>query len=237
MKEKDEKSNILVFAHRGASKEFPENTMPSFKRAAELGVDFIETDIHFTKDERFAVIHDDSIDRTTDGSGKVAGYTMHELKKFDAGYYFTKDNGKTYPYRGKGITLMSLEEMLDAFPGQRFNIDLKDKNPYQIRHFAEVIDKFNAYNRIIAVSEHYVNLNALRKMKPQIATSFSMREKLWLYFLYKSGFIFLNISFKSIFLQVPVPLSLFPLAISCLFWYIVYRKRSRFFPCFARDRI
>ncbi len=83
--------NILVFAHRGASKEFPENTLPAFKKAAELGVDYLEIDIRFTKDERFAVIHNDLISTTTNGSGMVADYTLDELKKFDAGYYFTDD--------------------------------------------------------------------------------------------------------------------------------------------------
>jgi glycerophosphoryl diester phosphodiesterase len=194
--------NILVFAHRGASKEFPENTLPAFKKAAELGVDYLEIDIRFTKDERFAVIHNDLISSTTNGSGMVADYTLDELKKFDAGYYFTDDRG-IYPFRGNGIRLMSLDEVLEAFPNQKIDIDIKDKNPYQIKRLIEIIDKYNAYDRIIAASKHFVNLKVLRKMCPQITTAFSIYETLYLYSFYKFGFLFLDISLNGSVLQIP----------------------------------
>jgi glycerophosphoryl diester phosphodiesterase len=203
MKEKDLISNTIVFAHRGASKELPENTLPAFRRAVELGADYIETDIRFTKDERFAVIHDESISRSTNGSGKVADYAMDELKEFDAGYYFTNDSGKTYPYRGKGIRLLSLDDLFEAFPKQKFDIDIKDKNTYQIKRLAGIIDKFNAYDRVIVASKYYNNLKAMRKICPQVTTAFSIYETLGLYALYKSGFLFLDIPFKGSILQIP----------------------------------
>jgi glycerophosphoryl diester phosphodiesterase len=202
--------NILVFAHRGASKEFPENTLPAFKKAAELGVDYLEIDIRFTKDERFAVIHNDLIGTTTNGSGMVADYTLDELKKFDAGYYFT-DNPGIYPFRGNGIRLMSLDEVLDAFPNQKIDIDIKDKNPYQIKRLVGVIDKYNAYDRIIAASKHFTNLKALRKICPKITTAFSIYETIYLYSLYKFGFLFFNIPFKGSVLQIPEMYSQFRL--------------------------
>jgi glycerophosphoryl diester phosphodiesterase len=202
MEEKD-KSATLVFAHRGASKEFPENTLQAFKRAAELGVDFIETDIRFTGDERFALIHDESIERTTNVRGNIADYSMDELKKLDAGYYFTNDGGKTYPYRDKDVRLMSLDELFEAFPDQKFDIDIKDKNPYQIKRLVEVIDKHNAYDRIIVASKYFANLKAFRKLCPQVTTAFSIYETLYLYSLYKFGLLFLNIHFKGSVLQLP----------------------------------
>ncbi|MFH0976699.1 MAG: glycerophosphodiester phosphodiesterase [Spirochaetota bacterium] len=196
-------SNVMVFAHRGASKNFPENTMPAFKRAAELGVDYIETDVRFTKDEKFALIHDESIDRITNGTGLVSSYTMDELKRFDAAYHFINDNGKTFPYRSQGIEMMSIDELLTAFPDLKFDIDIKDKNPSQIKRFVEIIDKYNAYDRVIACSKHYVNLNAIRRMCPQIITAFSLWEMMWIFFLYKCGFLFLDLPLKGNALQLP----------------------------------
>ncbi|MBN2402895.1 MAG: glycerophosphodiester phosphodiesterase [Spirochaetes bacterium] len=202
-KERDKPAATHVFAHRGASKEFPENTLPAFERAVELGVDYIELDVRFTRDKRFALIHDETIDRVTEGSGRVSDYSMDELKKFDAGYSFTSDRGTTYPFRGKGIMLMSLDELLEAFPEQKIDIDIKDKNPGQIKHLVEIIDKYNAYDRVVAASKHYVNLKALRKMCPQIPTGFSLFEMMWIFFLYKCGLLFLDMTFKGNMLQLP----------------------------------
>ncbi len=196
-------SDVLVFAHRGASKYFPENTLPAFRRAADLGADFIETDVHLTKDGKYVIIHDDTIERITDGQGMVSDYTMDELKRFDAGYNFTNDGGNTYPFRGKGVRLMSLEELLGEFPGQRFNIDLKNKKPEQAGAFIEVLRKFNAFDRVIAASWYCANLKALRNACWEIVTSFSSMEVLWIYFMYKSGLLFFKRSFRGSALQVP----------------------------------
>jgi glycerophosphoryl diester phosphodiesterase len=200
---KDKNIDVLAFAHRGASNEFPENTMPAFERAVQLGADFIETDIHLTRDKKFAVIHDDSIERITNGRGKVSGYTMEELKNFDAGYHFTKDDGNTYPFRGKGIALSSLDEILETFPGCKFNLDIKEKNPEQIKYFVNIIDKYKAQDRIITASKYLSNLNTVRKIRPGIATSFSVPETLGILFLYKSSLIFLKNKFRGISLQIP----------------------------------
>ena len=74
----------LVFAHRGFSAAFPENTMLAFQEAIEAGADGIELDVHLTKDEKIVVIHDETIDRTTNGSGEVRSFTLEELRHFDA---------------------------------------------------------------------------------------------------------------------------------------------------------
>jgi glycerophosphoryl diester phosphodiesterase len=200
---KTDNKRVLVFAHRGASIEYPENTMPAFKKAVDLNVDYIETDTHLTRDNKFVIIHDDSIDRVTDGNGKVMDYTMDELKKFDAGYNFTNNNGITFPFRGKGIRLMSLDELLETFPNERFNIDLKDKDYRQIKPFIQTLKKYNAHNRVIAASKHYNNLKTLRKISPNISTSFSIPEIIWIYFLYKFNLHFINIKFKGFALQIP----------------------------------
>jgi glycerophosphoryl diester phosphodiesterase len=105
----------LVVAHRGASVHAPENTMESFRLGAEAGADAIELDVHLTGDGQLAVIHDDTVDRTTDGSGAVVSLTLADLRRFDAGARFTAADG-TAPFAGKGLTIPTLEEVLDWLP-------------------------------------------------------------------------------------------------------------------------
>ena len=114
-----------VVAHRGDSHNFPENTMPAFLSAVNMGIDVVETDVHLTKDGEIVIWHDPTLERNTDGKGVIEEHTLSELRVYDAGYTFTKDSGRTYPFRGQGIHISTLEEVLEACPGQRFNIDLK----------------------------------------------------------------------------------------------------------------
>jgi glycerophosphoryl diester phosphodiesterase len=101
-----------VVAHRGNRAHAPENTVESFRQAIALGVDAIELDVHVSRDGEPVVIHDPTLDRTTDGRGAVAARTVAELQRLDAGARFTADGGRTFPYRGRGITVPTLEEVL-----------------------------------------------------------------------------------------------------------------------------
>jgi glycerophosphoryl diester phosphodiesterase len=105
----------IVVAHRGASAYLPENTMPAFARAVEMGADAIELDVHLTADGQLAVIHDDTVDRTTDGSGAVADMTMDRLRELDAGFRFADADGR-FPQRGSGLTIPTLPEVLAWLP-------------------------------------------------------------------------------------------------------------------------
>ncbi|HSV97511.1 MAG TPA: glycerophosphodiester phosphodiesterase [Spirochaetota bacterium] len=192
-----------VFAHRGASGGYPENTLLSFREAVKIGVDAVETDVHFTKDNRFVVAHDGELGRICDGSGLVADYTLADLKKFDAGYGFSVDGGKSFPFRAKGLSLISLEELLEEFPGQRFNIDLKAKNPAQVPYYCKIIEKCAAQHRVLTASEHAANIRPVRERFPEMATSFSLSEALFYYFLFRSGFLYLKKSFPADALQIP----------------------------------
>ncbi len=84
----------VVFAHRGASVRAPENTMPAFELALELGADGLELDVHMTRDGRLAVIHDERIDRTSNGTGFVGQMTLAELRQFEYGRRFPEDFGR-----------------------------------------------------------------------------------------------------------------------------------------------
>ncbi|MEX2680201.1 MAG: glycerophosphodiester phosphodiesterase [Candidatus Sigynarchaeota archaeon] len=119
----------LVMAHRGNSADVPENTRAAFEDAARLdGVDVIETDVHLTKDGNLVFFHDPVLDRTTNGRGKVKDKTLAELKALDAGYWHVDASGN-YPFRGKGLTIQTIDEILSAFPEHRFNIDIKSRDP------------------------------------------------------------------------------------------------------------
>jgi len=105
----------LVVAHRGASAYAPENTMEAFRLAVKMGADAIELDVHLTSDDQLAVIHDETLDRTTDLSGPVQQRTMKQLRRADAGFAFTSSDGST-PFRGKGLHIPTLSEVLEWLP-------------------------------------------------------------------------------------------------------------------------
>lgn len=112
------------------SHDYLENTIRSMEAAFELGADVLELDVHPTTDGQFAVFHDWTLDCRTEGSGETRAYSMADLKKFDVGYGYTADGGKSFPFRGQGIGLMpSLDEVLERFPEQRFHINVKSNDP------------------------------------------------------------------------------------------------------------
>lgn len=109
--------------------EFIENTIASMRAAFDAGADVVEIDVHPTRDGHFAVFHDWTLDCRTEGRGVTREHTLAELKALDVGYGYTADGGKTFPFRGKGVGLMpSLDEVLAAFPGKRFLINIKSND-------------------------------------------------------------------------------------------------------------
>jgi glycerophosphoryl diester phosphodiesterase len=105
----------LVVAHRGASARAPENTMEAFRLAVEAGADAIECDVHLLADGGLAVIHDETIERTTDGRGRVAPLSADDLARLDAGARFPGPDG-SFPYRGRGLTVPTLVEVVEWLP-------------------------------------------------------------------------------------------------------------------------
>jgi glycerophosphoryl diester phosphodiesterase len=119
-------SRRLVIAHRGAAAEAPENTLPSFLRAVEVGADALELDVHATADGVPVVIHDPGLERTTDREGAVAATKLKALGQADAGARFTPDGGRTFPWRGRGVTIPTLAEVLTATAGVPLIVEVKD---------------------------------------------------------------------------------------------------------------
>ena len=106
----------IVVAHRGASRQAPENTMEAFRLAVEAGADAIELDVHLTADGRLAVIHDDTLERTTDRTGRVADMTMEQIREADAGATFARPDDSGYPFADAGLRVPALDEVLDWLP-------------------------------------------------------------------------------------------------------------------------
>ncbi|MBE6665796.1 MAG: hypothetical protein E7603_06220 [Ruminococcaceae bacterium] len=130
--------NIFVAAHRGWRSRYPENTMEAFRAAVELGVDQIETDVRITKDGELVLIHDDKVDRTTNGSGKVCEKTLAELRALDAG------NGEKIP------TLMELMELVKDHPTMTLDLELKE---YPTEGREEIA--FEVCDRVLDIVDRY----------------------------------------------------------------------------------
>jgi glycerophosphoryl diester phosphodiesterase len=166
----------VVLAHQGHSQQAPSNTLPAFELALQCGADILETDLHWTKDGVLVFCHDETVDRTSNGRGAIKDFTLAELKRLDFGYQFTTDAGQSYPFRGQGIEILTLQEALTAFPNVRFNIDVKPNRPLSLQQLVRQIYDFGAESRVLLASFHHHVLRTIRTMTRRIATSASIRE-------------------------------------------------------------
>jgi len=105
-----------VIGHRGDRAHAPENTLESLQQAAALGVDAVEFDLRVSRDGALVVIHDETLERTTDGSGPVAQRSLAELRRLDAGAKFTLDGGRTFPWRGRGVRIPTFDDTIESLP-------------------------------------------------------------------------------------------------------------------------
>lgn len=176
----------LLIAHRGASGELPENTIQSFQKAREIYPEcLLEMDIRLSKDGRVILSHDSTLDRVTDGSGDIGNKTLSELKELDAGYNTTLDDGKSFPFRGKGFKLATLEEILSSFPKTRYIIEIKDNTIALAMRAIALIREHDATARVIIGSFHDSVMQAIRNHSPDIATGFGKWEARLFVFMHK----------------------------------------------------
>jgi glycerophosphoryl diester phosphodiesterase len=165
------------FAHRGDSTRAPENTLDAFQRAVEAGAGGLELDVHLTRDGHVVVIHDPSVDRTTSGSGAVAGVPLAGLRGMDAGHRFSPDGGRTYPYRGQGLRVPTLAEVLEEFPEVSVNIDIKDIRPGYEEAVIGTLRKTGAEGRTLVASKYHAAVRRVRKLSGgSVATGASRLE-------------------------------------------------------------
>ncbi len=165
-----------LFAHRGASGEAPENSMPAFQRAADLGIVYMELDVHLTRDGHVIVFHDETLERTTNGHGQVKDHTLAKLQQLDAGYNFSPDDGKTFPFRGQGVTISRLTEVLRDFPQIRFTVEIKQKEPPIEEQTIAVIQECGVADTVVLASEHDAVVTRVRSLAPAITTNCAAGE-------------------------------------------------------------
>ncbi|MEU7427118.1 glycerophosphodiester phosphodiesterase [Streptomyces sp. NPDC040750] len=149
----------IAFAHRGGTADGLENTVAQFRRAVELGYRYIETDVHVTTDGRLVAFHDATLDRVTDGAGRIAELSWEDVRHARVG------GSEPVPL---------FEELLETFPGVRWNVDVKTEPA--LRPLLELIERANAWDRVCvgSFSEARV-LRAQRLAGPRLATSFGTR--------------------------------------------------------------
>jgi glycerophosphoryl diester phosphodiesterase len=158
-----------LIAHRGGSGLAPENTLPAFDVAARLGADALEIDVRRTRDGAVVVFHDEETTRLTGQAGTIEARTLEEVRALDAGFSFTPDGGASFPFRGAGLAVPTLAELLARHPAMRFNIDAKTGDEPLARAMAEVILSADALDRACVGSFHDVQAERLGALLPGCA--------------------------------------------------------------------
>src|SRR5262245_3576322 len=158
----------------------PENTLVSFRRAFDNGASLVEFDVHQSRDGEVVIIHDATLERTTNGSGTVKNHALTALKALDAGHHFTLDGGISYPYRGHKVALPTLEEFFSSFATHKAIIEIKEFSPSIVPRALEIIRAFRAEKRVLLATEEDQIMAQIRseleRQSLRIATGFSYGE-------------------------------------------------------------
>ncbi len=164
--------SILFGLHRGGAHWRPEHTVETYQEAWEIWPGaLLEADARVTSDGAVVLMHDVTVDRTTDGTGPVAGMTLEEVRQLDAGYDFTPDNGETYPYRGKGLKVPTLQEAFDAVPDAHWLIEAKSQ-PGVADALVEAVTNAGMEDRVLLASFDPPIMNRIRELLPNVATCY-----------------------------------------------------------------
>lgn len=178
----------IPIGHRGAAAVCPENTLESFRIAfEEHGAEMIEFDLHLSKEGIPVVIHDETLERTTNGSGLVAAHTLQELRSLDAGFNFDPDNNQSFPWRGKDLTIPTLDEVFERFPDKALALEIKSTCPETVNRILAVVQKYQAESRVIIGSLHDGIYREIRDKQRSFRIFTSKREAQRLYFQYLTG--------------------------------------------------
>jgi len=164
-----------VVGHRGSAGTHPENTLESFRAAVASGVQYLEFDIHMTRDGEVVVAHDNHLARICGLERTIPEMMYAELAAADAGRMFSLDCA-TFPFREKGIRVPRLAAVLEAFPKLRMIVEVKQIAPSVVAAMLEVIDRAGMRRSVLVASEHQEPLDEVRKLAPEIPTNFSYLE-------------------------------------------------------------
>lgn len=166
---------LTVIAHRGGADLRPEETLLAFTHAASLSPDLIfEMDVQMTSDGVLVLMHDETVDRTTNGTGAVSSFTYAQLSALDAGYRFTTDGGASFPYRGTGLTVAKLDDVLTAFPARRMLIEIKaEAGTAAVAPVVDLIRARGMQDRVALSSFDESQVAIMRSYAPEMPTLYS----------------------------------------------------------------
>ena len=165
---------VVAIAHRGGSALRPENTILAFDHAASLGVDGLECDVQLSRDGEVVVIHDPTVQRTTDGTGAVKDFTADELARLDAGAQFGAD--RRWPYRGHGIGIPTFRSVLKRYRELPLVVEVKSDQPEVADRALALIREADAEDRVILAGFSHTVVAHVRRVAPHIPTSGSRPE-------------------------------------------------------------
>lgn len=160
--------NFQRIAHRCGAALYPENTLFACRKVWQEGLaDILEIDVRMSKDGELVLMHDATVNRTTDGSGRVEEFTWAELQKLDAGYAF-EQNGE-HPFRGQGITIPRLAEIFRKLPQAHYIIEIKGKDPKSIKPVIRLLHQHNLTKQVVLGAFHDNIVQRLRHRAPNMA--------------------------------------------------------------------
>ena len=171
---------FVILAHRGGSLLAPENTVEAFTQGLASGADALEMDVQATADGVLVVMHDTTVDRTTDGKGAVAEMTLAEIQALDAGFRFTPDEGKAFPFRGKGIVVPTFQSVLEQFPNTRLSVELKATDPAVVAEALRLVSEAGMADRVLVMSFLDEVAQVIRETNPNILTALAFNESAFL---------------------------------------------------------
>jgi glycerophosphoryl diester phosphodiesterase len=171
---------VLNYAHQGGAREGPSSTLAAMRSAVAAGADALELDVHCTADGELVVCHDETVDRTTDGSGCIAELTLAEVQALDNAYWWrpgevVDHESGPWPLRGRAgddpdYRIPTLRAVLEAFPGVFLNLDIKETRGYEER-LAAVLRSYGRVDDVIVASFHDIATERFAAAAPEIGTS------------------------------------------------------------------
>ena len=185
----DNQKSILNIAHRGGLGLSPENTIISFQRAIEEGADILELDIRSTSDSILVLLHDETVDRTTNGKGKISELTLKEAKKLNAGYWWTENDSLSFPFRALNIKIPTFDEFLANFKDYKLNIEIKQHDKFIAKKLCDYLKENQIEDNVVIGSFNDEVLDEFRYHCPDVATSPGRDE---IRTFYSFSYIYLN---------------------------------------------
>ncbi len=165
----------LVIPHGGGDGDFPEDTLYAYEHSFAVGGDVVDADVQTTADGVPIAFHDSTLDRTTNGTGNVEDMSYAAVAGLDAGYAFTRDNA--HPYRGKGITIPTIESLLTAFPHKLVTLDLKDLRASAVGPLCTLLQRTGRTRDVYIGVDTTEQVDLFRSTCPEVRTSGTDAER------------------------------------------------------------